>query len=86
MRNLLNPKWLLLVTVGPLLLLAMLCYGEFSVIHSLLPPASVALWKSFGWSLGWLGLGPRAGGKPLVCASGAGELWLVCGPLHLPRR
>ncbi len=56
MRNLLNPKWLLLVTVGPLLLLAALCYGEFSVIHSLLPPESIELWQHFGWSLAGLGL------------------------------
>ena len=56
MRNLLNPKWLLLATVGPLLLLAALCYGEFSVIHSLLPPASVGLWQNFGLALGGLGL------------------------------
>ncbi|MBJ6145657.1 MSEP-CTERM sorting domain-containing protein [Hymenobacter sp. BT559] len=56
MRNLLNPKWLLLVTVGPLLLLAVLCYGEFSIIHSLLPPQSIELWQRFGWSLGGLGL------------------------------
>jgi hypothetical protein len=56
MHNLLNPKWLLLVTVGPLLLLAALCYGEFSIIHSLLPAASVGLWKAYGLGLGWLGL------------------------------
>ncbi|MFD1874653.1 MSEP-CTERM sorting domain-containing protein [Hymenobacter bucti] len=56
MHNFLNPKWLLALTVGPLLLLAALCYGEFSVVHSLLPPASVGLWQSFGWGLGALGL------------------------------
>jgi hypothetical protein len=56
MHNLLNTKWLLAVTVGPLLLLAALCYGEFSVIHSLLPPASIGLWQAYGLSLGALGL------------------------------
>ncbi|MGI4873574.1 MAG: MSEP-CTERM sorting domain-containing protein [Janthinobacterium lividum] len=56
MRNLLNPKWLLLLHTGPLLILALLCYGEFTVIHTLLPPASVALWQQFGWGLGALGL------------------------------
>lgn len=55
MRNLLNPNWLLLVTIGPLLLLAALCYGEFSIIHTLLPAASVALWQQFGWALVGLG-------------------------------
>ena len=39
-----------------MLLLAALCYGEFSVIHSLLPLASVGLWQNFGLALGGLGL------------------------------
>jgi hypothetical protein len=55
MRNSLNPNWLLLVNTGPLLLLAFLCYGEFSVIHTLLKPESVALWQQYGLAL--LGLG-----------------------------
>lgn len=56
MHNFLNPKWLLAATAGPLLLLAVLCCGEFSIIHSLLPAASVGLWKAYGLSLGALGL------------------------------
>jgi hypothetical protein len=55
MRNSLTPNWLLLVNTGPLVLLAALCYGEFSVIHTLLRPESVALWQQF--SLALLGLG-----------------------------
>lgn len=45
MRNILAPKWLLIVSTAPALGLALLCYGEFSVIKSLLTPESVALWK-----------------------------------------
>jgi hypothetical protein len=55
MRNSLTPNWLLLVNTGPLVLLAFLCYGEFSVIHTLLKPESLVLWQQF--SLALLGLG-----------------------------
>jgi hypothetical protein len=51
MRNLLNPKWLLLLTTGPILLLAALCYGEFTIIHTLLPAASLALWQQLALGL-----------------------------------
>jgi hypothetical protein len=54
MRNLLNPKWLLLLTTGPLLLLAALCYGEFTIIHTLLPAESLALWQQLALVLGML--------------------------------
>ncbi|UOQ55532.1 MSEP-CTERM sorting domain-containing protein [Hymenobacter cellulosivorans] len=56
MRNLLNPKWLLLLNTLPLVLLAALCYAEFTVVHSLLPAPSVALWGWFGLVLAGLGL------------------------------
>ncbi len=56
MRNSLTPNWLLLVNTGPLVLLAALCYSEFSVIHTLLRPESVALWQQFGLALLGLGL------------------------------
>lgn len=55
MRSLLTPKWILLVTIGPLLLLGLLCYGEFRVIHTLLPAESVAMWQQL--ALGLAGLG-----------------------------
>ena len=54
MRNLLNPKWLLVTTITPVLLLGLLCYGEFAIIRTLLPPASIALWQRFGLALGGL--------------------------------
>ncbi|AMR26723.1 hypothetical protein A0257_06110 [Hymenobacter psoromatis] len=57
MRNLLKPNWLLLVTVLPLGLLALLCWGEFGVIKTLLPPASVALWGQLALGLAGLLLG-----------------------------
>ncbi|MCB2408142.1 MSEP-CTERM sorting domain-containing protein [Hymenobacter lucidus] len=56
MRNLLNPKWLLLLNTLPLVLLAGLCYGQFTVIQSLLPPASLVLWQQFALALAGLGL------------------------------
>jgi hypothetical protein len=55
MRNLLTPKWILLLNTGPLLLLAALCYGEFTVIRTLLPAESVAMWRQL--ALGLAGLG-----------------------------
>lgn len=55
MRNLLKSNWLLIANTGPLLLLAALCYGEFSVIQTLLPAASVGLWQVFGVALAGLG-------------------------------
>jgi len=78
MRNLLNPNWLFLLNTLPVLLLAGLCYAEFSVIQTLLPPASVLLWQRFGLVLGALALA-TAGygfwrlrqGRPLDAAYGA---------------
>jgi hypothetical protein len=55
MRNLLIPKWILLLNTGPLLLLAALCYGEFSVIRTLLPAESVAMWQQLALVLAALG-------------------------------
>lgn len=55
MRNLLTPKWILLLNTGPLLLLAALCYGEFGVIRSLLPAESVAQWRQLALGLAALG-------------------------------
>lgn len=72
MRSLLTPKWILLVTVGPLLLLGLLCYGEYSVIHTLLPTESVAMWQQLALGLAVLGTASLAyaawawrHGKPL---------------------
>ncbi|MBO2011644.1 MSEP-CTERM sorting domain-containing protein [Hymenobacter negativus] len=57
MQSLRNPKWVFLVNTAPVVLLMLLCYGEFSVVHTLLPAASVAQWKLYGGVLALLGTG-----------------------------
>ena len=66
MQSLRNPKWVFLVNTAPVVLLLLLCYGEFSVVHTLLPAASVAQWKLYGAVLALLGAG--AGGYAAVQA------------------
>ena len=56
MPNLRKPHWIFLVNTAPVLLLLALCWGEFSIVRTLLPPASVAQWQRFGLALGGLGL------------------------------
>ncbi|WP_167856813.1 MSEP-CTERM sorting domain-containing protein [Hymenobacter aquaticus] len=55
MRNFLNPKWLLLLNTLPLVLLAVLCAGQYAVIHTLLPAESLQLWRWFALALAVLG-------------------------------
>lgn len=56
MRNLLNPKWLFIINTLPLVVLFFLFFGQFNIIKTLLEENSIQLWKSFGFSLGILGL------------------------------
>jgi hypothetical protein len=56
MRNLLNPKWLFVINTLPLVVLFFLFFGQFNIIKTLLEDSSIQLWKSFGLSLGVLGL------------------------------
>lgn len=56
MRNLLNPKWLFVINTLPLVVLFFLFFGQFNIIKTLLEESSIQLWKSFGLSLGVLGL------------------------------
>lgn len=56
MRNLLNPKWLFVINTLPLVVLFFLFFGQFNIIKTLLEESSTQLWKSFGLSLGVLGL------------------------------
>lgn len=56
MRNLLNPKWLFIINTLPLVVLFFLFFGQFNIIKSLLDESSIQLWKTFGISLGVLGL------------------------------
>jgi hypothetical protein len=56
MRNLLNPKWLFFINTLPLVVLYFLFFGQFNIIKTLLDESSIQLWKSFGVSLGVLGV------------------------------
>ncbi len=56
MRNLLNPKWLFIINTLPLVVLFFLFFGQFNIIKTLLDENSIQLWKSFGLSLGIIGL------------------------------
>jgi hypothetical protein len=56
MRNLLNPKWLFIINTLPLVVLFFLFFGQFNIIKTLLEENSIQLWKSFGFSLGVLGI------------------------------
>ncbi|MFB6343913.1 MSEP-CTERM sorting domain-containing protein [Saccharicrinis sp. FJH62] len=56
MRNLLNPKWLFILNTLPLVVLFILFFGQFNIIKTLLDDNSIQLWKTFGLSLGILGL------------------------------
>jgi hypothetical protein len=51
MSALRNPKWLFLTNTSPVLVFLLLAYGEFSVVHTLLPAASAALWQLYGGGL-----------------------------------
>jgi len=55
MRNLLNPKWVLIINTFPIIVLFFLYFGQFNIIKTLLDEESISLWKSFGWTLGVLG-------------------------------
>lgn len=56
MRNLLNPKWLFVVNTLPLAVLFSLMLAQFNIVETLLDNKSLGLWKSFGLSLGIIGL------------------------------
>lgn len=56
MRNLLNPKWLFVINTLPIVVLFFLFFGQFNIIKTLLNENNIQLWKSFGLTLGVLGL------------------------------
>lgn len=56
MRNLLNPKWLFLINTLPIVVLFFLFIGEYNIIKSLLNAENIKLWKTFGLTLGVLGI------------------------------
>jgi len=55
MRNLLNPKWLLLINTLPLTILFVLLFSDFNVIKSLLKAENIQLWITYGLLLGGMG-------------------------------
>lgn len=56
MKNLLNPKWIFIINTLPIVVLFLLFAGEFNIIKSLLNEENLYLWKTFGLTLGILGL------------------------------
>lgn len=56
MKNLINPKWLLFINTLPIVVLFILFTGEYTVIKSLLNTENIKLWKTFGLTLGTLGI------------------------------
>lgn len=56
MRNLLNPKWLIIINTIPILIIFFIFWGEYNIIKSLLNEESISLWKRFGLVLTILGL------------------------------
>ncbi|MCL2441663.1 MAG: MSEP-CTERM sorting domain-containing protein [Treponema sp.] len=55
MKNLTNPKWLLIINTLPIIILFVLLLGQFNIIKSLLDKESIHYWKVFSLSLGLLG-------------------------------
>jgi len=55
MKNLTNPKWLLIFNTLPIIALFALFYGEFKIIKSLLTDTSIRYWIIFGIVLFILG-------------------------------
>lgn len=56
MRNLLNPKWLIVINTLPILVLFFIGFGQFNIIKSILAEHNLQLWKNFGVSLGVIGI------------------------------
>lgn len=55
MKNLLNPRWLLLISTLPVVLLFIIFGSQYSIIHTLLTDTNLLYWKVFSWSLAGLG-------------------------------
>ena len=51
MRNLLNPKWLLVLNTLPVLLLIFIFWSDYNIIKTLLSDDNISLWKSFSLTL-----------------------------------
>lgn len=51
MKNLLNPRWLLVINIIPVIILCLLYSSEYNVIKSLLEEDNIQLWFNFGGTL-----------------------------------
>lgn len=51
MKNLLNPKWLIVLNTIPIVILFCLYFNEFQVIKTLLEDTNIELWLNFGYVL-----------------------------------
>jgi len=56
MKNLLNPKWLLLINSLPILAVLFIFWGEYQVLQSILSPENKTNWHFFGAALALLGI------------------------------
>ncbi|MDR0516634.1 MAG: MSEP-CTERM sorting domain-containing protein, partial [Fibromonadaceae bacterium] len=56
MQKIFNPKWLFLVNTLPIAILFFLLFEQFNIIKTLLNENALWLWKTFGISLGALGI------------------------------
>lgn len=54
MRSLINPRWIIVINTIPAIILAMIYLSTFQVIHTLLEPETIELWK--GFAIGFLAL------------------------------
>lgn len=56
MRNLLNPRWLLVINTLPIAILIFIFWSQYAIIHTLLEPENRSLWKTFGVILFIMGI------------------------------
>jgi hypothetical protein len=54
MKFLLHPKWIVFVTIIPSILLILVFWGDFKVIHPLLNSETKNRWLTFGFSFGFM--------------------------------
>lgn len=51
MRNLLNPKWLIIINTIPVIILSLIFYNEFNIIKTLLEEDNLRIWYNFSLTL-----------------------------------
>ena len=85
MKNLHNPKWLLLINTLPMAVLFFLMYGQFTIIQSLLNEEKVQLWISLGLWFGLLGFSNLFYAVYLIAKKQLVSVWygLIALVLHI---